>query len=201
MEHENNNTDSPQSVDDIIRRGTILVSSPLLQDPNFKHTAVLILDQDMNGGHIGLVLNRPLDMSLADISDMPGSADNVPLQNGGPVDLQRLFWIHTLGEALPGALEILPGLYIGGDYDALIKMFVDGKDIKDKIRFYLGYSGWGKDQLEKEVQMTAWGVLNNLLDPHLLFDYQQDEMWHKLCLLLGPDYRHWGIFPADPTMN
>lgn len=184
-----------------IPRGTILLSSPLLNDPNFKRTAVLLLEGNHEEGHIGLVLNRPLQLTLADVCNMPGSADRLPVYNGGPVDLQRLFWIHTMGESLPGAVEILPGLYVGGDYEALVEMFAKGDDLSDKIRFFLGYSGWGDQQLANEVQQEAWGVLPHLLDPHILFDYSGDELWHQLCLRLGPSYRHWGIIPADPTMN
>lgn len=182
-------------------RGSILISSPMLEDPNFRRTAILLLDRDASGGHIGLVLNRRLDLTLADVCQMPGAADGMSLYSGGPVDLQRLFWLHTLGEQLPGSLEVLPGLYVGGDYDTLVAMLMSDRDLSDKVKFYLGYSGWAASQLAKEVELSAWGVLRNLLEPHLIFDLEGDELWHQLCLRLGPEFRHWGIFPSDPNLN
>lgn len=200
------NQDKHQNSPDInesrsLERGSVLISSPLLEDPNFKRTAVLLLDRDASGGHIGLVLNRRLDLTLADICQMPGPADGMSLYNGGPVDLQRMFWLHTLGDSLPGSLEVLPGLYVGGDYDSLVAMFMADKDLTDKVKFYLGYSGWEASQLQKEVESNAWGVLGNILEPHILLELEGDELWHQLCLRLGPGFRHWGIFPSDPNLN
>lgn len=184
-----------------LKRGTILLSSPLLQDPNFKRTAILLLDQDSSGGHIGLVLNRPLELSLRDLCNIPGYDANLGIHSGGPVDLQRVFWLHTLGD-LPGAVEILPGLFVCGDYDAMVNLLAGGDTTLDqKIKFYLGYSGWGKDQLSEEVEAGAWGVLPMLVDSSLVMELEGEELWHQLCLLLGPEYRHWRMIPSDPNLN
>ncbi|MDE6010042.1 MAG: YqgE/AlgH family protein [Muribaculaceae bacterium] len=199
------NTTENQHISDTgsaaVKGGEILLSSPLLADPNFKRTAVLILEQDNNQGHLGLILNRPLDLTLQEICDMPGMAREMKVHNGGPVDLQRIFWLHTLGDLLPGSFEVLPGLYVGGDYNTLINAFSEGKDFSGKIRFYLGYSGWTAGQLQKEIEAGAWGVLPHLLDPQRLLDSDGDEMWHFLTRQLGEEYRHWLMIPADPNMN
>lgn len=181
--------------------GEILLSSPLLTDPNFKRTAVLILEQDNNEGHIGLILNRALDLTLEEVCQMPGKGSDMKIYNGGPVDLQRIFWLHTLGDKLPGSIEILPGLYVGGDYDTLINAFATGEDLTGKIRFYLGYSGWTAGQLRKEIEAGAWGVLSHLLDPQQLMETDGDEMWHTLTRQLGEKYRHWLMIPSDPNLN
>ncbi len=185
-----------------IRHGQVLVASPLLTDPNFRRSAVIVLEEDANHGHIGLILNRQLDLTLKEICDMPGKGAACKVFNGGPVDLQRLFWLHDLGpEVLPDAMEILPGLYIGGDYNALIKEFADGKDFSGNIRFYLGYSGWGGSQLEKEIEAGAWGVLENVLDPRALIEGNGVEMWYALVRRLGSKFRHWSMIPSDPNLN
>lgn len=199
---KNDNKDDKYIETGRFKRGTILLSSPLLNDPNFKRTAILLLDEESSGGHIGLVLNRPLDITLADVCSMPGKYAAQPVHHGGPVDLQRLFWLHNLGDRLPGSLEILPGLYVGGDYDALIKLFAENEPQLDhKIRFYLGYSGWGKGQLQAETEAGAWGLLPMLIDSNLILDLDGEELWHQLCLLLSSDYRHWRMIPADPNLN
>lgn len=190
------------NIQDNLKRGIILLSSPLLTDPNFKRTAILLLDEDASGGHIGLVLNRPLNITLEEICRMPGRSRNILLHGGGPVDLQRMFWLHTLGERLSGSIEILPGLYVGGDYDEMIKLFENNvPDLNKKIKFYLGYSGWGKNQLLDEAKTGVWGLLPMLVDSNIIMDLDGEELWHQLCMLLGPEYRHWRMIPADPSQN
>lgn len=179
-----------------------MVSSPLIEDPNFKRTAVLILDQDENGGYIGLIMNRELNLNLKEVCHMPGRNADINLQAGGPVDLQRIFWIHTLGDKIQGGLEVLPGLSVGGNYDDLISLFMNpGEDLHSKIRLYLGYSGWGKDQLEHEINSGVWGVIPSLLDPTMLLNLDGDELWQQLCMQLGKDYEHWCLIPSDISMN
>lgn len=192
-----------QHIDDAadIEGGSVLLSSPLLTDPNFKRSVVLVLEKDRNGGHLGLVLNRPLDLTLEEICDMPGAGGAMKVYSGGPVDLQRIFWLHTLGEKLPGSIEVLPGLYVGGDYDTLIQAFSNGADFKDKIRFFLGYSGWTAGQLSKEIDAGAWGVLRHPLDPNRLIETGGDEMWYEMVRQLGETHRHWLMIPSDPALN
>ncbi|MDE6811729.1 MAG: YqgE/AlgH family protein [Muribaculaceae bacterium] len=185
-----------------LRKGTILVASPFLEDPNFKRTVILILDKDSTGGYIGLILNRPLNINLEDVFNLTGINACLPLQEGGPVDLQRIFWIHTLGQTLKGAIEILPGLYVGGDYEEMIAELMESdENLSSKIKLYLGYSGWSVGQLEKEIELGAWGILPDLLDPQLTLELNGEELWNQLCLKLGPDFRHWRIIPKDPNMN
>lgn len=198
MENESKNQ---HIAPDTIGRGALLLSSPLLKDPNFKRSVVLILEKDDNNGHLGLVLNHPLDLSLEDICDMPGDGKRMRVFSGGPVDLQRIFWLHTLGDLIPGSFEILPGLYIGGDYDTLIKAFSEGEQMRGHIRFYLGYSGWTSGQLSEETEAGAWGILPHPLDPKSLIEDQGEEMWYSLVRLLGPSHRHWLLLPSNPTLN
>lgn len=184
-----------------IRGGDILISSPLIKDPTFSRSAVLILERDSSGGHIGLVLNHAMELTLNEVCGMPGLGADIDIFNGGPVDLQRLFWVHTLGDRLPGSVEVLPGLWVGGDYEALMEWFASGAPVKENLRFFLGYSGWSAGQLEKEIQSGAWAVLSNFLDPGLLIRSAPDHVWHDLTRHLGPEYRHWLMLPPHPSLN
>lgn len=184
-----------------IHGGSLLISSPLLNDPNFKRSIVLILQQDPDNGYLGLVLNHQLDLSLNEICEMPGEASRMNVFNGGPVDLQRIFWLHTLGCQLQGSFEVLPGLFVGGDYDQLIQAFSKGERMKGKIRFFLGYSGWTSGQLEKEIDGGAWAVLSYPLDPKMLIEKSGEEMWYDEVRKLGEKYRHWLMLPSNPTLN
>lgn len=210
----------------VINPGDILIASPLLADPNFRRSVILILDRDKENGYIGLVLNQQLNLSLHDISEINPEDDSVddtecddddqnspefdpdndpfaksPLFKGGPVDLQRLFWIHSLGPLIPGSLEVLPGVFVGGDYDAALDYVRNNPDsCTNKIRFYLGYSGWIHNQLEKEVELGVWHV-NHLPDPDSVVASDPDVIWTEQVKAAGPQIRHWLMMPPDPSLN
>lgn len=196
------NTNKPEIINHhIIKPGTLLIASPLLNDPNFRRTVVLILDQDKEKGYIGLILNRNLDLTLKDACGMPGAAGDLPLYHGGPVDLQRLFWLDSFGNKIKGSFEIMPGINVGGDYDNMIEALTTASKPEKDIRFYLGYSGWSAGQLEKEIDAGAWGIVDHILDPHILLTLSGMEMWNTVVRQLGPNYRHWLLLPADPNLN
>lgn len=184
-----------------LKGGDILVASPLLNDSNFKRSVVLILQRDRTGGYLGLVINHPLDISLAEICQLTDAGEDIRVFSGGPVDMQRLFWIHSFGSPLDGALEVLPGLWVGGDYDMMINRIISKDAIAGAARFFLGYSGWTAGQLEREIHAGAWGILSNLLDPVMLIQDNPDSLWDSLVRRLGPDYRHWLMLPPDLSLN
>ncbi|HWQ10269.1 MAG TPA: YqgE/AlgH family protein, partial [Holophaga sp.] len=70
----------------------LLVASPLLLDPNFLHTVVLLIEHDEQGA-MGVILNRPLPLTLAKICEESqltfGGDPDVTAWRGGPVDPQR----------------------------------------------------------------------------------------------------------------
>lgn len=182
-----------------IHQGNLLIASPLLKDPNFARSVVLILDRDSDRGFIGLILNHKLELSLQEICQIEKRGDDVPVFNGGPVDLQRLFWLHTLGDKIKDSKEVLPGIYVGGNYDDILAHIYD-ENIENKIRFYLGYSGWVAGQLEKEVEGGAWKV-NSLTDPTEILKGEGETFWRDQVKQLGPSVKHWLLLPSDPSLN
>lgn len=183
-----------------IHAGNLLIASPLLKDPNFNRSVVLILDRDVDRGFIGLVINRQLDISLQEICDIDDHDKPIAIFNGGPVDLQRLFWLHTMGDKIAGAKEVLPGIYIGGRFDDIRRYIIDGNPVEGHLRFYLGYSGWVKGQLEKEIESGAWH-LNPIADPAGILSEADDSFWNQQVKQLGPAFRHWLMLPPDPSLN
>lgn len=180
--------------------GDLLISSPLLHDPDFSRSVVLLIDRDKGHGFLGLVLNRVLDISLSDIRVFECSESRIPLYHGGPVDLQRLFWLHTLGDRISGSVEIMPGLYVGGAFDDVQSYLKEVQSPEGRLRFYLGYSGWVKGQLENEVEHGAWKV-SRTPDPQSLLIGSGEEYWCEQVKYLGPDYRHWLMLPSHPSLN
>ncbi len=85
--------------------GHLLLADPRLVDISFYRSAVLILDRENTGAHLGLVLNHELPATAdALFRDLPGS-EKIPLFKGGPVELDRLFMLHRLGTVIDGCLR------------------------------------------------------------------------------------------------
>lgn len=195
-------SDDTMTTDNIkIHTGDLLVASPLLSDPNFSRSVILILDKNIEQGYLGLVLNRQLNLSIEDLLNISDDQRDIPVYSGGPVDLQRLFWLHSLGpEKISDSIEILPGIYIGGRLEDL-QRYIESEDYSGlTFRLYLGYCGWTKGQLEQEIEHNVWAV-NSLPDPEAILTADDETYWRENVKALGPSYRHWLLLPSDPSLN
>ncbi|MHC4821381.1 MAG: YqgE/AlgH family protein, partial [Planctomycetota bacterium] len=140
-----------------LKRGTLLVAKPHLLDPNFMHTVVMLCEHSAEDGALGFVLNRPSENRLPEVlsgdHDFKGRSDRVFL--GGPVGTDSLAILHR-EEGLIGSTPLYPGIYLGGDPSELGQR-VQAKDTAvSDLRFLVGYSGWGKGQLEHEISENTW---------------------------------------------
>lgn len=180
--------------------GSLLISEPLMEDTYFGRSVILVLDEPEDGGHFGLILNKPTEMTLKDLMPEWKEGKRVPIYCGGPVDLKRMFLLHTLGSALGPCTEVLPGIYVGADLDKIIDYIDNGGEIDGKLRFFLGYCGWSPGQLSGEINAKTWAV-NTLPDSPNLLSGEGVEYWTKEVKDLGHDYRGWLLIPLDPSLN
>ena len=127
-------------------RGKILISEPFLRDATFGRSVVLLIDHTEEGS-MGLIVN--------DIIKEFKYIENIPLYKGGPIATDTLFYLHTLAD-IPGAIPISKGLYLNGDFDEIKKYILQGNKVDRYIRFFLGYSGWGSEQLSTELKENTW---------------------------------------------
>ena len=105
----------------IIEKGKLLISDPSMLDDNFFKSVVLITHHNVNET-IGLVLNNPSKISLFEIiNDIPQS--DFPVYIGGPVAKNSVHFIHNIGNKIEGARKIGDGLYFGGDFDTVKKLY------------------------------------------------------------------------------
>jgi putative transcriptional regulator len=178
-------------------KGKLLVAEPFLGDPSFDRTVILLTEHN-DEGTVGFVLNRPLRLTMHQIiKDFPSF--DAPVYNGGPVQKENLYFVHNKGDLLPTAIELSPGLYWGGDIEKVKMLITMGLITEKDIKFFLGYSGWGKYQLEGEIDEKSWIVINK--DAIDLFQNEGANPWRTILTNLGGDYRLWANAPADPLLN
>jgi putative transcriptional regulator len=151
--------------------GSFLVARPVLTDPSFRRTVVLLLQHGPEGA-FGLVVNRPLP-----VEELP-----FPVHAGGPCHSEGLLMLHGHEEWLDESddkprREVAPGIFLG---DVTCVSHVGDQEGEQGLRYrmFTGYSGWGPKQLEGELEEGAWAVTP--ARGELLFDTPIDELWHRL---------------------
>lgn len=178
-------------------RGRLLISEPYLADPYFRRTVVLLCAHDEEGS-FGFVLNRFVDMDVADLMEnMPHVPSRLGI--GGPVQSGSLYYLHTLGTRLPGSVEVVDGVSMGGDFEHLRNILATDARLAKRVRFFVGYSGWGADQLQRELDQRSWLV--GTADQRAIMDIRANDLWAHTLRNLGGTYAPLANFPEDPTHN
>ena len=90
-------------------------------------------------------------------------------------------------------------MYWGGDFELVVGLLKSGMLDEDKIRFFIGYSGWGDGQLSGEIQEKTWLTVAG--NKKLVFHNNYEEIWKESLKLLGGDYEMMINFPIDPQLN
>ena len=175
----------------------LLISEPILSDFYFNRSVVLLADHNEEGS-FGLIINKPTDLKLSDISD-DFDGVNTRLYIGGPVKTDSIYFIHTRGDLVSGSARIMEGLYWGGQADELKELILKKKISEKEIRFFIGYSGWKAGQLIEEFESQSWITAGTTAQQVL--HTEPNRMWRKMLISLGKEYAMWANYPADPTLN
>jgi putative transcriptional regulator len=178
-------------------KGRLLVSGPYLPDPYFRRTVVLLCDHTTEGS-FGFVLNRHMEMNVSDLVDnMPPIGSKVSI--GGPVQSGDLYYLHTLGPHIEGSQEIVDGIYMGGEYDQLRAILTTDPKLSRHVRFFVGYSGWASEQLEKELEEKSWLVTP--ADRKVIMNVRSRDLWGETLRTMGKEFAPLANFPEDPSLN
>ena len=158
--------------------GQLLVAAPSMGDPRFERAVILIVQHDPTGA-VGIVINKPAgEHSLASLLDALGQkggdvSGDVRVFSGGPVQPEVGLVVHSPDYRRPETVAINDRLSMTSSLDILRD--IAAKKGPAKILVAFGYAGWGPDQLEREIEMQAWGVAE--ADPQLIFDEDRDKVW------------------------
>jgi len=177
--------------------GRLLVAAPSLRDPNFVRTVVLLLHHSEEGA-VGVVVNRPATTRVGDVLDAWEGLAAAPsfLFAGGPV--------------APTSVICLAGAEAGADVDGFVPLFgglgsLDLSRTPDdvpgvrRVRMFVGHSGWAPGQLEGEIGVGAWFVLDAEADD--AFSPDPDHLWNGVFGRQRGRLRLLATFPPDPRHN
>ncbi len=180
--------------------GDLLLAEPLMKDITFQRSVIILIEHSDSLGSMGFVTNRCSNYRLNDIIEEISCDEDIPIYIGGPLHHDRLYYIHTLGNIIPESIEIGNGLYVSGRFDTIIEYINSGHQVNGKIRFFLGYSGWEKGQLEDEVKESDWAVAK-LTDTERLLLLDEEDAWRAEVSDLDECYLLWLNCPTSLILN
>ena len=168
-----------------------LIAMPGMADPNFSQTVTLVCEHNAQGA-LGIVINRPLPMAFSDVFaqlDLECSQSKVaasPVLQGGPVQPERGFVLHSAGPLWDSTLPVSDWLHLTTSRDVL-EALARGEGPAEAF-IALGYAGWEAGQLEAEVAQNAW--LTVPADHGVMFGTALEDRWEAATRLLGVDLLH-----------
>jgi putative transcriptional regulator len=177
--------------------GKFLVASPYMDDPNFRRTVIFIVKHDEDEA-FGFIINRPTKLRL---SELLGPEEEVPshrdmtIYHGGPVTGPLM----ALHDALELSDDFRSGLAVTIQKDTIVQLL--SREEKN-VRVFYGYAGWGPGQLDQELELGGWMVVDATTEQ--IFS-QRDDLWESVVVEIGRDIINSGIdkkvLPVDPSMN
>ncbi len=159
---------------------------------------VVFICEHQEEGSFGFVLNKKYDQTLDElINNFDGFT--IPVYYGGPVQGDTIHFLHQYPELIPGGQEVMKGVYWGGDFEIVTSLVKNEEIDINKIRFFIGYSGWSNGQLKDELEEKTWLTVS--ATRKLVFHPHPPEVWKDSLKHLGGDYEMMINFPIDPQLN
>ena len=180
-----------------LKRGDLLISYPYLEDNYFFRSVICMLSHDHEGS-FGLIFNKKMPNLVGEVVHLLAHLPN-HLYMGGPVETDSLFFIHPYSD-LKNTIHIRDNLYWNGDLNELRDMFELEFAKPEEVRFFLGYSGWGTEQLESEIKEQSW-FIGEYNEDLITSNDDDDIIWRKSIELLGSEFKDIARFPIDPSLN
>lgn len=183
--------------DAIPESGKTLIANPFLKDPHFSRSVVILCDHSEEGS-FGFIINKLFPQLLNEL--LPDTFHKkLKVYSGGPVQMDTVHFLHQYPDLIEGGVKINEGIYWGGNFEQMAVLMNNGQIDEKRIKFFLGYSGWSKGQLENELNEDSWIVSKSL--KKLLFAHSEDHIWKAYLKSLGKDFAMMANYPIDPSLN
>ena len=168
--------------------GHFLIAMPAMTDPYFARSVTYICEHNAQGA-MGVVINRPIEMSLDDLFDQihleihDKELGQSPVHFGGPVQIERGFVLHQPIGHWQSTMTVSSETALTTSKDILEASALGVGPAKMLVT--LGYAGWTAGQLEEELAQNAW--LTVLAYDAVIFDTPSDQKFDAAIRLLGID--------------
>ena len=155
----------------------LLVAHPAFRDLDYRQTVVLASPAP-NGGHVGVILNRPTKRSLGSLfpDHEPSKKVVDPVHYGGPFSRGALVAL-VRADANPGggSVLVMKNLYLAFRANTIDQVI---ESTPNEARYYVGYIGWRPGELKGEIERGLWSVMS--ADADMVFRKDMDGLWEEL---------------------
>ena len=155
----------------------VLVAAPGLMDAEYRQT-VLLATPTEDGGHVGIILNRPTQRTLSSLfpDHTPSKKVVEPVYFGGPFGITALTAaVNTDRSPGPGSITLMPGVFLAVGVQTIDKII---EERPNDARYYIGHVGWRPGELRQELQRGLWYPMG--ADPDIIFRKDMDGLWDDL---------------------
>lgn len=150
-----------------IEVGNILYGTDLLKNTFFENSVICITEVKVDGP-VGFVINKKFDRKLNELVEFQNQKP-LSLFVGGPMENDKLFFLHRRNDIIPNGELIQKDVYLGGDFLTMLDLRNKNQIQTSDIKLLLGYCGWDNGQLEQEIEEGSWRMEN----------LNQELIWEK----------------------
>lgn len=174
--------------------GSLLVATPVLLDPNFQRTVILMIEHGEEGA-LGVILNRPTEAPVSEfLPDWEQQLAEPPVVFfGGPVQREVAIGVGA------GGKRPETGFVVGDVGFVDLGLSIDVAGAPHPVRVFSGYAGWDGGQLEFEIGVHSWFVLDAAPDD--VFTTRPDRLWYEVLARQGGHMAMYASYPLDPSLN
>jgi len=159
-----------------LKAGSVLISAPSLEDPYFDKVVIYITEYNEKGA-LGFVMNRLFERKFNELTEFRNSKP-FPLYEGGPVEREKLYFIHRIPGFIAPGTPVADGVYYGGHFKQAVEYINTAGDAERNIRLFIGYSGWDAHELEQEIEEGSWLPVKASVTT--LFEASEQSLWEEL---------------------
>ena len=178
------------------KKGRLLLAEPFMDDDDFARSVIYMCEHNKTGSY-GFILNNNLNIKLDEI--IPDiEIPNISVHYGGPVNSSNLFFLHQLGDIIENSVKISDKIWTSGDFNQIIEFINMGILDINKLKFFLGYSGWTNNQLATEFESNSW-IATDIIEENIFS--KNEDLWKEVLLNRGGKLKAIANFPINPKDN
>ncbi len=162
--------------------GTILLSTPQLDDPNFEKAVIFICANDVKGA-MGFVINKVYPRTFNELAAYRYSPA-VALFAGGPVEKESLYFIHCRPHLIKEGNPVNGQVFLGGDFEEAVSLINHQNLQPPDIKLFIGYCGWDANELETEIEEGSWLITTAAIET--AFETNTATLWQLLYGKVAP---------------
>lgn len=178
----------------MVQVGSLLIASPEISNGLYSKSVILICEHSEEGS-IGVIINKllPTQSPEEKVAIEKLEDHQIITLLGGPIHPDEAFMLHNNPKLKEESVILGKDVFLGS------LLPIDPEDDVHSMRLIFGYSGWGPQQLEKEILKGLW--IEVKLDTKKVFFEPLEKQWHEILKTLGGKYRALASFPTRLDLN